>query len=197
MQKVITAAFVAATAVAALSACETANNGINTTGGKKDHAATGDISKFTVPQQNAIKSAQAYLDLSGTSRVGLIQQLTSKAGEGFKMADARFALNHIQVDWNQEAVESAKAYVDLSGTSRVGLVQQLTSKAGEGFTPKQATYAVNHIKVDWNKEAVESAKSYLEMSGMSRAGLIQQLTSKAGEGFTLEQATYAADRVGL
>jgi hypothetical protein len=195
MQKIITGTLVAAIAVAALSACDPASTGgVDTKG---DHPATGDTSKYTVAQKNAIESAQSYLDLSGMSRSGVIQQLTSKAGEGYKMADAVFAVKHMKVDWNKEAVESAEAYVDLSGTSRVGLIKQLTAKAGERFTPKQATYAASHIKVDWNKEAVEAAKAYLEMSGMSRSGLIQQLTSKAGDGFTVEQAAYAANHVGL
>jgi hypothetical protein len=83
--------------------------------------------------------------MSGFSRAGLIQQLSSKAGEGFKTADAIFAVNHITVDWNKEAVESAKSYLQTGGMSRAGLIQQLSSNAGEQFTPAQATYAANHV----------------------------------------------------
>jgi hypothetical protein len=101
--------------------------------------------RYTVAQQNAIESARSYLDYSGFSRAGLIQQLTSKYGEGYKMTDAVFAVNHIKVNWNQEAVESARAYLDMTSFSRAGLIQQLTSKYGEQFTLAQATYAADHV----------------------------------------------------
>ena len=101
--------------------------------------------KYTVAQQNAIESAKQYLDMAGFSRSGLIKQLSSQYGEGYKKADAVFAVNHINVDWNKEAVESAKSYMEMTSFSRSGLIQQLTSEYGEGFTLAQATYAANHV----------------------------------------------------
>ena len=100
---------------------------------------------MTASQENAVESAEGYLEYSGFSRKGLIQQLSSSAGEGFSRADARFAVNHVDVDWNAEAVESAKNYLEYSSFSRSGLIQQLTSDAGEGFTQAQAQYAVNKV----------------------------------------------------
>ena len=82
---------------------------------------------------------------SGFSRYGLIQQLSSKAGSGFKRANAVFAVNHIKVNWNQQAVLAAKAYMSQSGFSRSGLIQQLSSRAGSGFTHAQAVYAANKV----------------------------------------------------
>lgn len=150
MRKIIISAVAAAVAVAALTACNVDDTSAD--GGKKQNHATGakgksakDEPSYTVAQQNAIQSAQSYLEMSGFSRAGLIQQLTSKAGEGFKMADALFAINHIKVDWNKEAVESAKSYLDMGGFSRASLIQQLSSKAGEQFTPAQAKYAADHV----------------------------------------------------
>lgn len=67
--------------------------------------------EYTVAQQNAIESAQSYLEMTAFSRAGLIQQLSSEYGEKFAMADAVFAVNHIEVDWNAEAVESAKSHI--------------------------------------------------------------------------------------
>src|SRR5205809_5490895 len=55
---------------------------------------------YTVSQQNAIRSAQEYLSSQAFSYTGLISQLSSKYGEGFAKADAVFAVNHIQVNWN-------------------------------------------------------------------------------------------------
>jgi Host cell surface-exposed lipoprotein len=132
-----------------LSACDIATS--SDTAGKSHHqAGTKDkpaAPKYTVAQQNAIQSAQNYLSIgSGFSRAGLIQQLTSKAGSGFKLDDAVFAVNHVKVDWNKQAVLSAKNYLSIgTGFSRTGLIQQLTSKAGSGFTLAQATYAANHV----------------------------------------------------
>jgi hypothetical protein len=100
---------------------------------------------MTVAQQQAIESANSYLRLGGFSRAGLIQQLSSSAGEGFPKAVAKFAVGHVQVNWNEQAVKSAKSYLEIGGFSRAGLIQQLSSSAGEGFTHAQAVYAVNHV----------------------------------------------------
>lgn len=101
--------------------------------------------ELSAGRKNAIRSARSYLDLSGFSRAGLINQLTSKAGDGFSRADATYAADHVGVDWNAEAVESAKAYLDLSGFSRAGLIQQLTSKAGDRYTKAQAEHAADEV----------------------------------------------------
>jgi hypothetical protein len=67
--------------------------------GSKDHPVKSKPGKaapdFTVAQENAIESAQSYLDMSGFSRAGLIQQLTSKAGEGFTPKQATYAVNKV------------------------------------------------------------------------------------------------------
>jgi host cell surface-exposed lipoprotein len=101
--------------------------------------------KTTVAQREAIESAKAYLKDGAFSRAGLINQLDSKYGEGFKKADAVYAVDHITVSWYAEAVESARSYLDDGGFSRAGLIEQLHSSYGEGFTLKQATYAANKV----------------------------------------------------
>jgi hypothetical protein len=142
---------VVATAVVGLSGCVASSNGSAGTSNDQVVSTTGTMTeapaapKFTVAQEQAIQSAQSYVDMSGFSRTGLIHQLTSKAGEGFKPADAAFAVNHIKVDWNKEAVESAKSYLEMGGFSRASLIRQLSSKSGEQFTRAQAKYAANHV----------------------------------------------------
>jgi len=158
MKKIVTIALTAAVAVGGLSACSSMDNSSNAAAKTHQVATTGNKTeapskktsapatpRYTVAQENAIESARSYLDMSGFSRAGLIQQLSSKAGEGFKMADAVFAVNHIKVDWNKEAVESAKAYLQMSSFSRANLILQLSSNAGDKFTLAQATYATNHV----------------------------------------------------
>lgn len=92
------------------------------------------VPPMTASQEQAVGTAADYLDYSGFSRTGLIQQLEF---EGFSHADASFAVDHVDADWNAEAVESAKGYLDYSHFSHSGLVQQLEF---EGFTREQAEY---------------------------------------------------------
>jgi len=101
----------------------------------------------TVAQQQALTSAQNYLSSGmGFSKAGLLDQLTSSAGEGFTVADARWAIRHAHPDWNAQAVQSAKNYMSSGmGFSRSELIDQLTSSAGEGFTLAQATYAADQV----------------------------------------------------
>jgi hypothetical protein len=110
-----------------------------------DEGPSFTVDVFTASQQQAIESAQQYVDFSGFSKYGLMQQLTSDAGSGFTQSDAAFALKHITVDYNAEAVEAAQSYLDLTSFSRKGLINQLSSKAGSGFTLKQATYAADKV----------------------------------------------------
>lgn len=95
---------------------------------------------YTPGQTRAIESAKQYLSMQGFSKVGLIEQLSSKYGEGFSLANATFAVNHIRVDWNQQAYRSAKTYLAMEPFSLPGLIEQLESSAGEGFTHEQAVY---------------------------------------------------------
>jgi hypothetical protein len=95
---------------------------------------------LTGPQSNAVRSAKQYLSMQGFSRNGLIQQLSSDAGEGYKIADATIAVDSLNVDWNQQAVKSARQYLNMQGFSCKGLIQQLSSSAGDRYTTSQATY---------------------------------------------------------
>jgi hypothetical protein len=93
--------------------------------------------EFTVSQENAIRTAESYLEYTAFSESGLIEQLRY---EKYSAADARFAVHHISVDWNEQAAKSAKSYLEFSSFSRQGLIAQLKY---EGFTAQQAIYGVN------------------------------------------------------
>jgi len=95
---------------------------------------------LTGPQKNAVRSAKQYLSMQGFSRDGLIQQLSSNFGDGYKVADATVAVDSLNIDWNKEAVRSAKQYLNIQGFSCKGLIQQLSSSAGDRYTLSQATY---------------------------------------------------------
>jgi hypothetical protein len=98
--------------------------------------------KMTASQEQAIGAAESYLEFTAFSRKGLIRQLSSEAGDGFSVADATYAVDHIKVNWNEQAAKAAKNYLEMSNFSRAGLIRQLESDAGDGFTHKQAVYGV-------------------------------------------------------
>jgi hypothetical protein len=95
---------------------------------------------LTGPQRNAVRSAKQYLGMSGFSRDGLVDQLSSDAGDGYDRSDATVAVDSLNVDWNAQAVRSAKQYLDLSGFSCNGLIEQLSSDAGDQYTASQARH---------------------------------------------------------
>ena len=101
--------------------------------------------EMTAGQENAVQAAEDYLDFTGFSKAGLIGQLSSSAGDGFSRADATFAANHVDVDWNEEAVQAAQDYLDFTSFSKSGLIEQLSSSAGDQFTRAQAEYAVSQV----------------------------------------------------
>jgi len=95
---------------------------------------------LTGPQNNAVRSAEQYLSIAGFSRDGLINQLSSDAGDGYEISDASVAVDSLNIDWNLEAVKSAKQYLSIAGFSCKGLINQLSSNAGDKYTVDQATY---------------------------------------------------------
>ncbi len=88
-------------------------------------------------QQNAIESAESYLDFSAFSQSGLISQLEF---EGFSRTDATYAVESLDVNWNEQAAKSAASYLEFSSFSLSGLIEQLEF---EGFTPAQAAHGAN------------------------------------------------------
>jgi hypothetical protein len=99
----------------------------------------------TSSQQRALASAKNYLSIMAFSRTGLIRQLSSKAGDGFSVSDATWAVDHSHANWNKEAVEAAKNYLDLMPMSKAALIRQLSSSAGDAYTVAQARYAANKV----------------------------------------------------
>lgn len=93
-------------------------------------------SSMTIGQKNALRSAEAYLDMMAFSRSELIDQLEF---EGYSHNDAVFAVDNCGADWYEQAAKSAEEYLDLMPFSRSELIDQLEF---EGFTHDQAVYGV-------------------------------------------------------
>lgn len=90
----------------------------------------------TMGEQNALKTAHAYLDTMAFSYSGLIEQLEY---EGYTHSEAVYGADHCGADWNEQAALSAASYLDVMSFSRSGLIEQLEY---EGFTHAQAVYGV-------------------------------------------------------
>ena len=103
-------------------------------------AAIASAQDLTGPQRNAVRSAEQYLSMTGFSRAGLIEQLSSEYGEGYSVTDATAAVDSLSVDWNEQSVRSAKQYLDMTGFSCKGLIDQLSSEYGSKYTVSEATY---------------------------------------------------------
>lgn len=109
-------------------------------------ATTPTTPAITAAQQQAVDAAQNYLsDGQGFSAYSLAHQLTSSYGDGFSQADAQFAINYLNPDWDTQAVDAAQGYMKMGGFSAASLTQQLTSDYGNGFTSAQAAYAVAKV----------------------------------------------------
>ena len=82
----------------------------------------------------ARRKAQDYIDYSGFSRSGLIDQLEF---EGFPTDAATVAVDSLSIDWYEQAVRKAQDYIEYSAFSHSGLVDQLEF---EGFSPDEAEH---------------------------------------------------------
>lgn len=99
--------------------------------------------------KNAFRSAVSYLEYTGFSKAGLIDQLSSEYGDNYTVQQATDAVLALEaaglVDWKEQAVRSGQSYLEYSSFSRKGLIDQLSSPYGGKFTVAQATYAADQL----------------------------------------------------
>jgi len=172
--------------------CESGGSDESATDSSPSEGSEAEATKTATPnettsQRNARQSAESYLGYSSFSRTGLIDQLLY---EEYSRADAEYAVDAVDANWNVQAAGSAEGYLSYSAFSRSGLVDQLLY---EGFTDSEAEYGVASTNADWNDQAAKSAESYLENGSFSRQGLIDQLKY---EGFSQSQAEYGVSQNG-
>lgn len=140
-------------------------------------------------QVQAIQTAKDYLDTMHLSQTELLQMLSV---ENVDSEDAKFAIEYLNIDWNQEARKKAKEYCKHKiGFSKVKLKAQLLF---DHFTEEEADFAVGHINVNWVEQAEIVAKEYMEDGVSSKEDLIDALMN---EGFTKKEAEKASLKVGL
>jgi len=143
--------------------------------------------EMSTEQTNAIRAAEKYLAYTAFSQEGLIGQLEF---EKYTHESAVYAVEQIDVDWNEQAVRAAIKYLDYTAFSYTGLIKQLEF---EKYTHEQAVYGADNCGADWMEQAVLCAAKYLDYTAFSKSTLISQLEF---EGFTHEQAVYGAEQNG-
>ena len=94
--------------------------------------------------EQAVASAESFLNVIAFSEKGLIRQLESDI-TGFTHDQAVYALSVVGpgVDWNEQAVKKAESYLNIKAFSRKDLIRQLEN--GELFTHEQAVYGADHV----------------------------------------------------
>jgi hypothetical protein len=124
------------------------------------------------------------------SRISLVQTLESS---GYDLADARYAVNAIDVDWNSTAEVYAQDFLG----SDVGLSKQnvIAMLRAEEFTLAEATHGVNAIGADWVEKAIDRGRDHIYGSSFdgTRYTRSRMITLLTGAGFTQSEATQAVD----
>lgn len=152
----------------------------------KEETTKPPLESLNENQVQAIQTAKDYLDTIHLSQTELLQMLSV---ENIDSEDAKFALEYLSIDWNQEARKKAKEYCKHKiGFSKVKLKAQLLF---DHFTEEEADFAVSHINVNWIEQAEIVAKEYMEDGVSSKEDLIDALMN---EGFTKKEAEKASLR---
>lgn len=167
---------------------------------EKQTSAEKTVTKETesnIPREykSALNQADTYANMMHMSKDAIYNQLTSEFGGQFTEDAARYAVNHVDTDWNENALASAQTYSDSMHMSKARIFDQLTSEYGGKFTDDEAQYAVDNVNADWNENALLTAENYQESMSLSLAAIKDQLMSEYGEKFTESQAQYAIDHL--
>lgn len=99
----------------------------------------------TPAQKEATERALVYVNQQLTSKKELFYQLTSI--NGISPTDARYATDHIKVDYRKVAEQEAQV-LDSSGYTKQEIEEMLksTDPLGKKFTADEAKYAVQRLK---------------------------------------------------
>ncbi|WP_445623756.1 Ltp family lipoprotein, partial [Lacticaseibacillus paracasei] len=98
-----------------------------------------------IEYKSALKSAKKYLEFMPFSKRGLYDQLTSEYGGQFNGEASTYAVEHLNVNYNDNALQAAKTYQKEMSMSPAAIHDQLTSDYGGKFTQSEADYAIANL----------------------------------------------------
>ena len=148
----------------------------------------GDTRPATTGERNALDKARSLYrsTIVYYSEQGMRDSLVDFYG--FTEAEAKYAIAHLDADWQSQADKQAKRYLK-QHIGPEGLVYQLTTF--HDYPEDQARKAVEHLgDVDWAAEAKERAKTLRDERKYSRAWAEDSLLD---EGYTTTQVSVALD----
>lgn len=108
-------------------------------------AETSSQTNIPIEYKNALKKAENYSKTMHMSKKGIYDQLTSEYGEQFNEEAAQYAIDNMNVNWEENALEKAKTYQNSMSMSKNAIYDQLISEYGEQFTEEEAQYAIEHL----------------------------------------------------
>ena len=95
----------------------------------------------TIGMKNALGKAKTYLNVLDFSKEGLKDQLEY---DKYTDEEINYAIENVEVNWNEECVGKAKTYLNVMDFSKEGLKGQLEY---DGYTSEQINYAIEKV---WN-----------------------------------------------
>lgn len=116
---------------------------------EEEPAVVDPTANMSAEERNAYRAAKNYLAMTGFSKRGLIDQLSSEYGDNYSREAAEAAVNALEengeVDWVEQAKRSAQNYLDMTAFSKEGLIDQLSSDYGDKYTREEAEAAVEAV----------------------------------------------------
>lgn len=142
----------------------------------------------TETQDFALERARELNGYEVYSAMGLEFELVS---EGFSREDARWAVDNLGEDWNNNAVEAVHELNQFASYSRVGMLQAL--KDG-GFTQDEAQHGVEHASVDYRDNALQMAYVLYDVENEMLFDDLRTMLID-DHGFLPEEADWAIDNL--
>lgn len=133
---------------------ESSNTSANNTNKQEISESQKPVEKNTEVQSNekvpaeyksALKKAKLYSDTMYMSKEAIYDQLTSEYGEKFSKEAAKYAIDNVKANWNENALKKAQTYQKDMAMSPNAIYDQLTSEYGEKFTAEEAQYAIDNL----------------------------------------------------
>lgn len=141
----------------------------------------------------ALANAEIYSERLHMSEAGIYNQLIGDflSGDQFTEDEARYAMEHLDADWNANALAAAQNYSDMMYKSKAWICGEL---AYELFTEEQIQYAMENVDADWKENALKRAEEYREDPNIPFDKIYDFLImddNGYGDRFTPEEAEYA------
>lgn len=124
----------------------TSSDNIQATAKSTPETASTNTKNIPTEYKSALKSAKSYSDTLHMSKQAIYDQLISEYGGKFTAEAAQYAIDNLDIDYNENALKSAESYQETLHMSPAAIHDQLTSVYGGKFTAEEADYAIEHLE---------------------------------------------------